>query len=118
MFALKEPDETTALLDAAGFTQIEIEAISPPIVLGGGGTLDESIEFLLGTGIARGLFSRLEPEVRAAAIESVRGTVAERYESGVGVRLGSGAWLVRANNDWARARGTCSHSGSAAGGFV
>ena len=94
MFALKNPGETTALLGAGGFTQVEIEPISPAILLGGGGTLDESIEFLLGMGIARGLLGRLEPEARAAAIKSVRGTLAERYESGVGVRLGTGAWLV------------------------
>jgi hypothetical protein len=37
MFALKDPDETAALLKAAGFTQIEIEPISPTILLGGAG---------------------------------------------------------------------------------
>ena len=96
MFALKNPDETTALLGAGGFTQIDIEPISPTILLGGGGTLDESVEFLLGMGIARGLLGRLDPAARDAAIESVRGALAERYESGVGVRLGTGAWLVSA----------------------
>ena len=45
-------------------------------------------------GIARGLLGRLEPAARAAAIKSVRGTLAERYESGVGVRLGAGARLM------------------------
>jgi len=96
MFALKDPDETTALLDAAGFTQIEIEPISPTILLGGGATLDDSIDFLLGMGIVRGLLGRLDSDARAEAIESVRGTLAERYEPGVGVRLGTGAWLVSA----------------------
>ena len=37
MFALKDPNETTALLGAGGFTQIEIEPISPTVLLGGGG---------------------------------------------------------------------------------
>jgi len=97
MFALKDPDETTALLDAAGFTQIEIEPISPTILLGGGATLDDSIDFLLGMGIVRGLLGRLDSDARAEAIESVRGTLAERYEPGVGVRLGTGAWLVSAS---------------------
>ena len=96
MFALKDPSETTALLDAAGFTQTEIEPISPTIILGGGGTLDESIDFLLGTGIARGLLGRAEPDARAEAIEAVRGSLAERYVSGLGVRLGTGGWLVSA----------------------
>jgi len=37
MFALEHPDEYSVPLDAAGFTRIEIEAIGPTIVLGGGG---------------------------------------------------------------------------------
>lgn len=96
MFAHEEADETTALLDAAGFAQIEIEPISPTILLGGVGTLEESIEFLLATGVVRGLLGRLEPEARAAAIGSVRSTLAERHEPGVGTRLGTGGWLVSA----------------------
>jgi SAM-dependent methyltransferase len=96
MFSLEDPDEIAALLGAAGFTQIEIEPSSPAILLGGGGTLDESIDFLLGTGIARGLLGRAEPDARAAAIETVRVSLAERYEPGAGVRVGTGAWLVSA----------------------
>ena len=54
MFALRDADETAPVLDAAGFTEIEFEAIAPPILLGGGGTLQESVDFLLGMGIAAG----------------------------------------------------------------
>lgn len=96
MFSLKDPDETAALLGAAGFTQVEVEPILPSILLGGGGTLDESIDFLLGTGIVRGLLGLAEPDARAAAIEVVRASLADRYEPGVGVRLGAGGWLVTA----------------------
>lgn len=96
MFSLKDSDEMAAMLDAAGFTQAEFEPISPTILLGGGGTLDESTEFLLAAGIVRGLLSQAEPDARAAAIEMVRADLAERYEPGVGVRLGTGAWLVSA----------------------
>ena len=98
MFSLADPDETDALLDAAGFTQIEIEPIAPTVLIGGGGTLDESTEFLLGTGIARGLLGNVEPDVRTAAIQAIRVSLAERYEPGAGVRLGTGAWLVSARN--------------------
>jgi len=96
MFALEDRDEIAALLDAAGFTQIEIEPISPTILLGGGGTLDESIDFLLGAGIARGLLGRVEPEARPAVIQAIRVALTERYEPGVGVRIGTGAWFVSA----------------------
>jgi SAM-dependent methyltransferase len=93
MFSLKNPDETAALLAAGGFTQIEFEPISPFVLAGGGGSLDESVDFLLGTGIARGLLGRLEPAARDAAIETVRITLTERYEPGIGVRVGTGGWL-------------------------
>jgi len=98
MFALKDPDETAALLDAAGFTQIEVEAISPTILLGGGGTLDESLDFLFGMGMARGLLGLAGSDERTAVIDAVRSSRAERYEPGVGVRLGTGAWLASARN--------------------
>lgn len=98
MFALKDPDEIVALLDEAGFVQIDTESISPTILIGGGGTLDAAVDFLLGMGIVRGLLGRLEPDVRTGAIEEIRSALSERYEPGVGVRLGTGAWLVTARN--------------------
>lgn len=98
MFSLKVPDETAALLERAGFTHIACESIAPTILLGGGGTLDDSVDFLLGMGMVRGLLGRVEPGERPAVIDAVRATLAERYEPGVGVRLGTGAWLVSARN--------------------
>jgi hypothetical protein len=97
MFALQDAGEIVALLGAAGFVEVETDPISPEILIGGGGTVDESVEFMLGAGIARGLLGRLEPEARDAAIEQIRTALAERYEPGVGVHLGTGAWLVTAN---------------------
>jgi hypothetical protein len=76
--------------------EVEIDALSPTILLGGGGTLDESTDFLLGTGIARGLLGRLDPHPRAAAAEAVRASLAERYEPGLGIPVGTGGWLVSA----------------------
>jgi ubiquinone/menaquinone biosynthesis C-methylase UbiE len=98
MFALKDPDEIASLLDAAGFVEIETEAISPTILIGGGGTVGESLDFLLGMGIVRGLLGRLEPEARDEAIEEIRTALNERNEPGIGIRLGTGAWLVTARS--------------------
>ena len=97
MFALKHRDETAALLQAAGFGGVAIEPLAPSILIGGGGPADESVDFLLGMGMVRGLLGRLEPHARADAIDAVRVSLAERYEPGVGVRLGSGGWLVSAH---------------------
>ena len=92
----RRPRAATRWLNAT--VPIEIEPISPTIVLGGGATLDESMDFLLGMGIVRGLLSRVDPAEGGAAIETVHASLAERYEPGVGVGLGSGGWLVCASN--------------------
>ena len=96
MFSLKDPDEIAELLGRAGFSRIEIEPLSVDVLVGGGGTFDESVEFLLGTGIARGLLSHAGSDARDPILERIRGSLAERFEPGVGVRLGTGVWLVSA----------------------
>lgn len=64
MFAFKDPDEIAVLVGQVGFTRVETESLSPTVLIGGGGTLDESVEFLLGLGIARGLLSNVDPDER------------------------------------------------------
>lgn len=98
MFALKEPDETVELLEAAGFRQVEVEPIVTTVLLAGGGTVDESLEFLLGMGMVRGLLGRLADDEREQAVQEVRSALAERYQPDVGVTLGAAGWLVSARN--------------------
>jgi hypothetical protein len=99
MFALKDPDETASLLDRAGFTEVAFEALTPTILIGGGGTLDEAMAFLLGMGMPRGLIGLAGPDAQGEVVDAVRSSLAERYEPGVGVRLGTAAWLVTARAD-------------------
>jgi SAM-dependent methyltransferase len=96
MFSLQDPHEGATLLDAAGFGRVEFEPVSPEILLGGGGTLEESMDFLLGMGMVRGLLERVGPDLRPAVLDTVRASLADRHEPGVGVRLGAGAWMVTA----------------------
>jgi len=96
MFSLKDRDEIAALLVHASFTRVEIEPLSSTVLIGGGGAFDESVEFLLGVGIARGLLSQAGPDARGPAVEQIREFLATRYEPGFGVRLGAAAWLVSA----------------------
>ncbi|HQZ33603.1 MAG TPA: methyltransferase domain-containing protein [Ilumatobacteraceae bacterium] len=93
-FSLADREHLTTVMSAAGFSNIEVESVSPLIILGGGGSLEETVEFLLGTGIARALFDGAEPDARRRAIDAVTGALAECYQPGRGVVLGTGAWLV------------------------
>lgn len=98
MFALMDHDETKALLEAAGFTDVALESLTPAILIGGGGTVDQSVEFLLGMGMARGLIGLAGADARDEVVEAVRLSLTERYEPGVGVRSGAGAWMVTARS--------------------
>lgn len=96
MFSLKDPDEIVALFAHVGFTNVAIESLTPTVLIGGGGTLDESVGFLFGLGIVRGLLSQAGPDAHDAVVEEIRGSMAERFELGRGVTLGTAAWLVSA----------------------
>jgi SAM-dependent methyltransferase len=97
MFGLRDPDETSTLLRSAGFAQVECEPLERSILLGGGGSLDDSVGFLLGMGMARGLLGLAGPSAHDAVIESVRADLEARYEPTSGIRVGASAWLVSAS---------------------
>ena len=94
MFALKDQDETTTLLEAAGFTDVVFEPLAPAILVGGGGTVDQSMDFLLAMGMVRGLIGLAGTDHHDELVEGVRSSLTERYEPGVGLWFGAGAWLV------------------------
>lgn len=96
MFSLCEVAEISALLGAAGFEQVECESCTPDLLIGGGGNLDESIEFLLNTGMARGLLGLVDPIAQAEVVRIVSAELGERYQEGVGTRVGAAAWVVAA----------------------
>jgi SAM-dependent methyltransferase len=93
MFSLADPDQVRALLAKAGFDRVDVAAFETAMLLGGGGTLDETIEFLLATGIARTMFEDAAHDARARAIDAVRAALATHEEQD-GVRLGAATWVV------------------------
>ena len=96
MFALKDRDEMTALLETAGFTEVTFESLAPTILIGGGGTAEKSMDFFLGMGMVRGLVGLAGPDARDDVMEAVRSSLSERHEPGVGMRFRAGAWMVTA----------------------
>ena len=94
MFALKDQNETTTLLESAGFTDVVFEPLAPTMLIGGGGTVDQSVDFLLGMGMVRGLIGLAGKDHRDEVVDGVGSSLNERYEPGVGLRFGAGAWLV------------------------
>ena len=96
MFALCEPDEVTALLGSAGFDDVRCDSCTPTIALGGGGNVDDSVDFLFGMGMPRGLLGLVDASVRDDVLRAVRAELVDRYEEGVGISLGAAVWVVTA----------------------
>ena len=95
MFSLADPEATTRLLLAAGFTDVEATSLETPMLLAGGGTVAETVDFLLATGIGKALLDGADPVAAAAAVNAVTETLSE-YLDDDGVRLGAASWLVTA----------------------
>ena len=94
-FAFGDPDRLREILAAAGLTSVELMPVDDSLLLGGRGTLDEAVDFLRGTGMARVLLADVAPDVVERAMDGVRAALAP-YETPDGVRLGAGVWLVTA----------------------
>jgi SAM-dependent methyltransferase len=95
MFALADRDRVGALLADTGFVDVKIEAAGPPLLLGGGGTLDDAVSFMREGGIGQALLADAEPDAAARAVDAVREALAP-YVTPRGVELGSAVWLVTA----------------------
>jgi ubiquinone/menaquinone biosynthesis C-methylase UbiE len=96
MFALAQPDDMTTLLGAAGFKQVACQSCTPASILGGGGGVDDSVDFLFGNGMLKGLLAYVDGDSRDDVLWTVRGELNDRYYEGDGVRVGAAAWVVTA----------------------
>jgi SAM-dependent methyltransferase len=97
-FAFGDPDRVRSVLTDAGFTDVALDGVDDQLVIGGGGGIDEAVDFLAHSGIARRTFGDASPEARTAALAAMREALAP-YATADGVRLGAGAWLVTATRE-------------------
>ena len=95
MFSLAEPDLVRVLLQSAGFVDIDITAFEVPMLVAGGGSVDETLEFLLATGIGHATLAQADDGPAALAVDAVREALAPHHDHD-GVRLGAATWVVRA----------------------
>jgi SAM-dependent methyltransferase len=95
MFAFSDPDRVRAVLAGAGWHEVAVNPASTSLLLAGGGTLDEAVEFLRTGSMGRTLLADADPDSEARAVESVRAALAP-YVMPDGVRLDAAVWLVSA----------------------
>jgi SAM-dependent methyltransferase len=94
-FALADADHVRSILGAAGYSDVAIDPYVTKMLVGGRGTLDDSVAFLRNTGIARAILDEAPPDVEARALDAVRAVLAP-HMTDEGLRLTGSAWLVSA----------------------
>jgi SAM-dependent methyltransferase len=95
MFAFADAERPRRILEAAGWGEISIESRGTPMLVGGGGTVDDAVEFLRSGSIGRTLLAGADPDAAARALDAVRSVLVNHMTSN-GVELEAAVWLVHA----------------------
>jgi SAM-dependent methyltransferase len=94
-FSLADPDTVASLLRTAGFGGVTFGSLELPLLIAGGGTVEEALEFLMHTGMARAMFRQADADRSDRARSAMRDVLTEHHRSD-GVRLDSACWIVQA----------------------
>ena len=92
-FRYGDPAALVRSLERAGLRDVVAEPFDTTMLLGGSGTLADTMRFVEASGMTRRLLGDASPEQRAAAIDAVRDALAA-FETHEGVRLGAAVWIV------------------------
>lgn len=95
MFAFAEPGRLARILAAAGWRDIEIIPEHAPVLVGGGGSVDDAVEFVRTGSLGRAMLAGADAATADRAISSVRAALTP-YADADGVRLDAAVWLVKA----------------------
>ena len=95
MFAFADPDRLRPILAAAGWRDIEITSEHASILVGGGGSVDDAVEFLRTATMGRTMLAGADAATADRALASLRAALTP-YADADGVHLGAAVWLVRA----------------------
>jgi SAM-dependent methyltransferase len=95
MFAFADPDRIRRILATAGWRDIEITGEHAPVLVGGGGGVDDAVEFLRTGSIGRTILAGADARTADRAIASMRAALTP-YADAEGVRLGAAVWLAQA----------------------
>lgn len=95
MCAFADRDAPRHVLEDAGWKDVTIEPLSMPLLVGGPGNLDTTVDFVRNGSMGRTMLTGADPATQAKALDEVRAAL-EPYVTSDGVALGSSVWLVSA----------------------
>ena len=92
-FAFADTERVRGILEAAGFVDVGFEPQQGELWVGGRGSLDQTVDFVLQRGPAGAALRSAGETARPAVARSVREAL-EPYASDEGVRMPAAAWIV------------------------
>jgi SAM-dependent methyltransferase len=95
MFALADPGRLTRILEGAGWRDIHLASRRATVLVGGGGTLHDAVEFLRTGSLGRAVLADADPVTEDRAVTSVTAALAP-FADAAGVHLDAAVWLVSA----------------------
>jgi SAM-dependent methyltransferase len=96
-FAFADPNRVRGILAGAGFEDVQLEPIRETLTVGGTGSLDEAVDFLLQIGPTGRILRESDPALTPKVAASVREAL-EPFHTDKGLRMPSAAWIVTARN--------------------
>lgn len=94
-FAFADGERVRGILDAAGFSAVDIEPTDPLLRIGRGRPLDDIVHMLMQLGPAGRLLRDASADLQSRVAESI-GAALRPYASDDGIAMRGAAWLVRA----------------------
>jgi len=94
-FAFADPARVRRILGDAGFADVALDDVRETLTVGGPGSLDAVVEFLLQIGPAARALRDADPALRPVVAAAVRDAVAP-FHGADGVRMDCAAWVVSA----------------------
>jgi SAM-dependent methyltransferase len=96
MFAFADPDRVRTILTEGSWHDVNVTSRHAPLLVGGGGTVDDAVEFLRTGSIGRTVLAGADAAATERAIREVR-DVLSAHLTADGVQLDSAVWLVQAS---------------------
>jgi hypothetical protein len=95
MYALADPGRLRGILTDAGWSEVTITPARTSMLVGGGGTVEETVEWVRAGSMARSMLADADPLTEQRALASVRSALVP-YADSDGVHLDAAVWVVRA----------------------
>lgn len=95
MFAFADQNLVYEILAGAGWTDIQITPQQVRLLVGGGGSVADTADFLRSATIGRTMLAGADAATTDRALAAVRAALAQHADAD-GVHLGAGVWLVQA----------------------